>query len=425
MRTFRIHLLLLPALMLLGAQPAQSLTLDQAVGLALENNPRVRQFDADREEAGAQVGFARAPYYPWLAADYEYSKRDQDPFNQGTELSTLTLSATYNLWNGLADHNRLQAAKARHQGADYQLQSVRQDVALEAKQAYIAELRARSARATADEGVELLQRQWRDASLQLAQGLIARNELLRIEVERSSARQDRLRAERDLRVARQSLERVLALRLPASETLVDFDALPLLESKTEEELGPELAQRNELRYLRQLHQASLFDRDVVDSVYTPSLDLELAHEQLGDSLLPQGRDNNYNSDTRFMIRANWRLFSGFAAREEMKIQDARSRSIRARMLDLQGELGLQLQRALEDLQLSRGLQKEALVAVEQAQENYRVTENRHRQQQATSVELLDAQFLLTRARNQELSARYDLHRSVAVLDRVLEREIPK
>ena len=59
--------------------------------------------------------------------------------------------------------------------------------------------------------------------------------------------------------------------------------------------------------------------------------------------------------------------------------------------------------------------------MEQAQENYRVTDNRVRQQQATTVDLLDARFFLTRAKNERLTSYYNVFRSVAVVERILER----
>jgi outer membrane protein TolC len=59
--------------------------------------------------------------------------------------------------------------------------------------------------------------------------------------------------------------------------------------------------------------------------------------------------------------------------------------------------------------------------VTQAEENYRVNENRYQANVASTVDLLDAQEFLTRARNERVKAQYDLFRSAAVIERVLER----
>ena len=83
---------------------------------------------------------------------------------------------------------------------------------------------------------------------------------------------------------------------------------------------------------------------------------------------------------------------------------------------------LQLETALQNLRIASGRQQEARAGVVSAEENYRVTQNRFQQQQATTVDLLDAQFLLTRSRNLAIDARYDLYLSAVQLERILELE---
>ncbi len=82
---------------------------------------------------------------------------------------------------------------------------------------------------------------------------------------------------------------------------------------------------------------------------------------------------------------------------------------------------LQLQTALEAFRVSAKNLATAETAAIQAEENYRVNENRYRANVATTVDLLDAQEFLTRARNEKVKAQYDLYRAAAVIERVLER----
>ena len=56
----------------------------------------------------------------------------------------------------------------------------------------------------------------------------------------------------------------------------------------------------------------------------------------------------------------------------------------------------------------------------QAEENYRVNENRYKAQVATTVDLLDAQEFLTRARNEKVKAFYDFHLADVALERILQ-----
>ncbi|PLX96142.1 MAG: hypothetical protein C0619_00190 [Desulfuromonas sp.] len=416
------ELLFLIVLVTVGlASDAVALDMQDVVELTLKNHQRIDQFQAAEEEAVAGIDSARAAFYPRLDLDYAYTKRNDPPVQEEEEFSVFSINASYNLFNGLTDLNGVKAAEARSTAAGYQLKAVLADLVLEARQAYISQLRAARTVETNHESVELLERQYRDTKLYFQQGLIARNDLLRVEVDLSSARQDLLQAKGNLRIAARRLERLAGEPIDDEQDLEDFSQLPQPEETEVEVLRQQmLSQRSELHFLKQLVEAAGYDRSTVRGDNFPSVDLTVAHEEYGDSLSPVSGD--FDDDQKIMLTASWNLFNGFATRKANAAADSRKRRLAAELQDTREELLLQLQTALTDLEIAQGQQHEAQTGVTQAEENYRVTENRYRQQQATTFDLLDARFLLTRARNQEVNARYDLHEKAAVLDRVLERD---
>lgn len=408
-------------LLLLLAPQAMALTLDEALDAALQNHQRIEQFRANADRSRAAVGIARAAFLPRIDLDYSYLERDEDPRALGEKNSTLSLGAALNLFNGLSDYHNYRAAKQRAEGADYQLQGTRADVILETQQAFIEGLRAARSVATAAEGVELLERQQRDTKLKFDYGVIARNDLLRVEVELSSARQDLLQAEGQQQIARRQLERIMGVRLPAEEVLTelsnsalqDFDP-QLIDSYRRQMLD----NRSELHYLGSELQAAKREQRANKGDYLPRVDLAMAHEEYGDQLSPTSSDDE---DNLLTLRASWNLFDGFAREKNIAVTTARTRSLAAELRDTEATLVLQLETALQNARIARGRQREARTGVTSAEENYRVTDNRFAQQQATTVDLLDAQFLLTRSRNLEIDARYDLYLSSAQLERILEQ----
>lgn len=407
------------------AQQLQALTMDEAVNAALQNHQRIAQFRAEADQSHATVGTTRAAFLPRIDLSYDYRKSDQDPFSFGQESSTLALGASLNLFNGLADYHSYHAAKQRATAANYQLQGIIADIVLETRQNYIEVLRAEQSAATAAEGVLLLESQKRDADLQLKYGVIARNDLLRVEVELSSARQDLLQAEGNLQIARRQMERMINRPLAESEKLDNASISSLLSNEwgaAEDYRQQLLDQRSELNYLRHLLQAAALDRQASKGGFLPSIDLSARHEEYGDSLAPTGRDNSFDDDNLLLLSANWNLFNGFADSKAVSAAEARRRSAAALLHDTEATLILQLQTALQKARIAQGRLLEAQSGVSQAEENYRVSENRFTQQQATTVDLLDAQFLLTRARNLQVNAQYDLYLTSAVLQRVLERD---
>lgn len=408
-------------LLLVTISPSSALTLDEAIAAALQNHQRIEQSRAAADQSKAALGSARARFLPRVDLGYSYLERDEDPRALGDKTSTLSLGASLNLFNGLSDYHNYRAAERRFEGAKYQLQGVRADIILETQQAYIEVLRAARSVATATEGVELLERQKRDTALKFKYGLIARNDLLRVEVELSSARQDLLQAEGRQQIARRQLERTIGLRLPAEQTLTDLTASDLQgfdPAQVESYRRQLLDNRSELHYLRNELQAAKRVRKANKGGYLPRVDLAVAHEEYGDELSPASSNNE---DNLLTLSASWNLFDGFAREKSIAAADARARAVAAALRDTEAALVLQLETALQNSRIASGRQQEARTGVTSAEENYRVTENRFQQQQATTVDLLDAQYLLTRSRNLEIDARYDFYLSSAQLERILER----
>jgi outer membrane protein TolC len=58
-------------------------------------------------------------------------------------------------------------------------------------------------------------------------------------------------------------------------------------------------------------------------------------------------------------------------------------------------------------------------AIEQAEENFRITQERYKEQVTTSSDVLDAQILLTRAKSDYTNAIGDYHISHANLERAM------
>ena len=407
---------------LLTGQAAPALTMDQAVEKALEFNPQIQQFVALENAAGSRSDKARAPFWPSLEVGYSYWTGERDPVLDEDEASTVFSSARYNLFNGGSDWYSLQEANFLADAAGYQRQSVVADTVLAVKGAFIEVLRAERNVETEQKSVELLERQRHESSLRLREGLIARNDLLRVEVELSTARQRLLRAKGDLAIARQNLVRTLGLPRAEVRQLDDLTLRPEIPAYHFDSLQEEMFfARSELRFLVNRLAADRAGRRAVQGDFLPEIDLVLSYERFGNGTIPNTGDNDYDSDSRAMIEASWTLFSGFDTHYEMA---AREQEIRARIQEIRAteeQLTQQLQFALEELKVAEGNLATAEIGLKQAEENYRVNDNRYKARVATTVDLLDAQEFLTRARNEKVKAFYDFHLADVALERVLQR----
>jgi len=417
----KVLLILWLALLTLSYNPAQALTISEAVNDALQYNPRVHQFLELENAAGARADQARSPFWPRIDANYSYWRGDRDPNLDSRKLSVAETSAGYNLFNGGSDWFRLHEAKHRASAANYQRHSIVADIVLETKQAYIEVLRTKRTVETERKSVELLEQQRHDTQLRLEQGLVARNDLLRVEVELATARQILSIAEGRHEISRQTLALALGRPIGKEEKVADLSLEPGPLEPADELHQVMFVNRSELKFLNSLLAAEVAGRKAVRGDLLPDVDLVLSYDRFGNNALPETSDTDYDSESRAMVLASWTLFSGFDTRYELV---GRGHEIRARQKEIKAtedRLTLQLQTALEAFRVSEENLATATTAAGQAEENYRVNENRYQANVATTVDLLDAQEYLTRARNEKIKALYDLHLSAAAIERVLER----
>jgi outer membrane protein TolC len=417
----RILLTLWLALLTLNPSSASALTIDQAVNDALKHNPQIQQFFELENAAVSRSDAAEAPFWPQIDANYSYWRGDRDPNLESQSLSLAETSASYNLFNGGSDWFSLQEAKHLASAANYKYQSIVADVILEVKEAYIGVLRSKRTVETESKSVELLEKQRNETQLRLDQGLLARNDLLRVDVEMATAQQTLEIAKGRFEIARKNLARTLGRPLDKKEVLSDLTVMPV-DPKPEAELSKEMfARRSELKFLYSLLDAQKAGKEAVRGDLLPEVDLVLSYERFGNHGLPQPGDTDYDSESKAILQASWTLFSGFDTRHELI---GREHEIRARQKEVKAtedELTLQLQTALEVFRVSKRNLTTAETAELQAEENYRVNENRYKVNIATTVDLLDAQEFLTRARNERVIALYTLHLSVVAIERILER----
>jgi outer membrane protein len=405
------------------AYEAAALTMEEAVTFALQNNHRVKQFERLEYSAREDVGVKESAFWP--SADLSYSYTDVETsggsslFNQDGSVGTAELS--YNLFNGLSDLNSLKESRAMAEASSYEADAVAADVVLGTKTAYIGVLRARRDVETAGEGVELLEHQAEDARRFYDVGLFAKNDLLKVEVELASARQDLITAEGNLVVARKGLERTMGQEIVADEVISDIEDMPTLEESSYEVLSEEaLQRRSELRQLNSLQRAYGYGANAAKGGYLPRIDVSLSHSRYGDNAGLDGRASQYDDEDRVMLSATWNIFSGFSTKHGVAQARYQQEAAQEQLKDTEAQVMLQLKEAIEGYGVARGRLEAAETAVEQAEENYRVTENQFKERLATTTDLLDARFYLTRARSQMNNALYDVHLWTARIERAVE-----
>ena len=278
---------LLLAVAVLGApQHGDSLTLEAALSLARERSPALEAAEADVRRADAEVAAARAERGPRLGARLLYL-RYQDP----PELSlgpsagfapflannfAVLLQARQPLYTGGRVAAATRAAEAAREASGSWARQAAAELDAEVAHAFDDVLLARALVDVAAEGVSVLEEAVRVAHDQMAEGAVARIDVLRAETRLSSARTDERRARDRVADARERLAAVLGVE-PATLPWVvgelvppDADAVAtLIPQGAEVDDGPAL---EALRAAARAHEA---EADLARAALRPGLSLEL------------------------------------------------------------------------------------------------------------------------------------------------------
>ena len=368
--------------------------------LALAYSPKLSQSRSDVKVAHHGEREAFTQYLPTLALQYSWLQTNRltpDMYTHSVHSISPTLSQPVFTGFRLDAEHRL--AELGVDLAEVNLELTRLDVILNAKESYFLHLQAMRNRVTAKQQVEQLEAQLKNAKDFYDVGIQPINEVLKVQVELANAQQDEVKA----------INNVLSTRADVAR-LIGFDVDYDLEVEDILEYQP-----TDLEYLSAKHQARAFrpelkanevqlkqaDQSIkrAQSEYWPTVSLELAYSKTSDS--PDFSQNDYYAEDSWVATTavKWNVWEWGRTGHKVSSQRASKHKLESLRRQLEDEVDLQVKKAYLYLKESEINIKTNKTAVNQAEENFRITQERYREQLTTNTEVLDAQSLLTRARN--------------------------
>lgn len=421
---------------------AFALTIDETVQLALASNNNLKSKEYTLKSKELASNNAVLIFFPSIGVQYDftYTKRDMTNALQRKTENNVANFSTYvnlNLFNGLSDMFNFQIAKLNSDMAASDLDAAGYDTILEAQNAYINLLKAKSDLEVAESNLKLLEMQKRDAQISADNGLIARNDLLQTEAYLASAQLQKITAQSAVTQAVQKLEKVINRKLDPKEELVEPVLLDVtLES--EEVLKEKMFNnRSDLKYLEQNYEvAKKTELSSLSGVY-PKVDASFTYTTYGREGNPfTGAPKTDGGITSFVsggntvdnmvvgVTASWNILN-VASASMQSIANKRTRQALAYSIaDTKQNMVLELQTYIEMYYTSKAQLAQALTGIKHAEENYRVRKNLYEQSAATMTELLDASSILNEAKVAESNARYSVISSVYQLERTIQEKLP-
>ena len=432
-----IGLILLYPALIFSEDAANTLNLQQTIDAALEANlgllGSIEEVKAAQENKKARI----TEFLPTLNARYNYIYRDS-PTTQalGTQQGIVDVlinpDEEYNfvtsfsqpLFTGFALLNQYKIASMGLDVAKFRELITRQDVILDAKNAYFSILKAAKLVDVAEDNVKQITAQKEVAENMYQVGMSPLNDLLQSQVQLANAKQQLITAINNLDVAKSQFNTLL--RRPVNTPVAIADILDY--TPIEQDINYCLAyaedNREEIDVADIEVQIAEKDYNLTKRDYYPTVNLT-------GTLTQRGTDWDVNggkgiADKEFWdIRATatWDFWewgrTTYGVREKLsRIAQAKYR--KDQILD---NIELQVKEAYLRTKESEKNITTVEKAIEQARENLRITEERFKEQVSTATDVLVAQTLLVETMTNYYNALYDYKIAKAVLYRAIGQEV--
>jgi outer membrane protein len=406
-----------------------SLTVDEAVHMALASHPAVAKARQEAAAAEARIGASRAPYYPDISFSGMYDRVgpviEFDIPNTG--VFKLNPENNYDFHLGLRqalyDFGRTSAsvelARSQSQTAGSYVGKVESDIAYRTISIFNYILILRQSVSVLDEQIQALNQHLDISRKKVQAGTATDFDVLTTQVRIATAEDERIDAA-DMLKTQEILfrqltglpaDRPVALKGEFTSVHPSLDPDALVDEALRQRPEMELSKGAETSAALQLNLSGLGDR--------PSLGLSLT----------SGFKTGYvpNLDTwkpNFTagVRLQFPIFNGHRTRFRENEARANLDSAKSATEDLKRRIVAEVSQAISNAGAALQKIQNAEILVRQAQEAVRLAEAKYVAGVVTNLDLLDAQTTLTQAKLNHLRALYNYTVSLTALDRATGRK---
>lgn len=398
----------------------QQLSLEDALQLALDNNPDIDIARLTAESAFEAVREARAEYTPQLLTQSQYQiSRPSSLISADNDLLLLTIRASYTFFDAGAREARNRIADANLDIARTDLERIIQTVRLAVAEAYYNLQRADAQVQIATAAVENSEANLRDAEAQFRAGIGTRFEVLQAETTLATDRQDLLRAENDQRLARRLLAELLNFETPTDALAVDeIEPTQAWEKSLEDTILEAFQKREELEVQRQTFERAQQNVQLALSSRRPTIDGFVEYDVSNTFSEPLSRVGFVDGYT-IGFNVTWLALDGGASRARAKQADVEAlTAIRTFERD-RNAIRQDVEDAFLTLSSNREQIEVAKLAVSTARESLRLARLRFQAGVGTQTDVIGQQTALTEAQANLADAVIGYNLSIVQLERAI------
>lgn len=398
-------------------------TLEEAVAYAVENNLTVKQISLESELADIQKSEALGNMLPTLNGSATFSS------NTGTNINPLTNSIENNtflslttglqsgvtIFSGFQNLRQLQRAKLQQIAAQYNIDKMKDDIALNVVNAYLTVIYSKENLKIIEAQRQVTLQQLERTNALVDAGVLPRGDLLEIKATVAGDEQRLIDAQNQIKIALLNLAQLLAVtdyqNFDISEQDYDVPLQTVIEQPVEAIVSKAKETRPESKVAAQNIELSEKDLQIARGAYSPRLSAFAGYDTRwsdNDFLDRQFVQQLYENDGTFYgVQLQVPIFNGLAARNQVK--RAKVNMDRALLQKQQTELEIEanVYRAYSDVIGVYASYQAAIKTEEALQQAYEFTVERFNEGFVNSFDVSQAKVRLENAQSETLRTKYD------------------
>jgi len=380
---------------MLGQQ--RPLGIEQAIEMALNNSEKSKITDTRVSTAGYELKSTKSHRYPDLDLSGQYlhltkanadikldrGDTEQQPAASSPDIGYLMIGqakASVPIFNGFKTTNLIKASKNKFQAAVFNAKDEKQQIALTTVQEYVDLYKADISVELIEDNLVRAKQRVSDFSAMEQNGLLARNDLLKAQLQQSNIELNLEQAKKNQKIANYKL--VTLLHLPTG-TLIeiqnnDFNTPGLLELN-------DSIQRGDLKALYFEKEAAKNQIGVAKSSYYPSLAITGGYTALDvENVLTVTDAMNVG------LGISYNLADIIKAGNKVKAAKSKVKELEYTMDLVKDQIDIQIEDAMQNYELSLKKYDVYQKAQAQAIENYRIVKDKYDNGLVDTNDLLEA-----------------------------------
>lgn len=332
---------------------AEAESLDMAVKNALNNNPQVRAAMANRDSYVAERKQEFSAYYPTVSVGAAGGGMYGDnatsrglTVSRGSAYSSYaegTLNVRQMLFDGFGVQNKVEAAQARREAANYTIEDTRENLALRTVMSYLGILRGQETLAEIDKQMALIKEERAKIENMVAKG--AADESMAVQAQDIQLQLEKSRAD-----TRKSLDEMIAEYREVTGETPDLNftkpvpRLDLVPDNVEDAV--KLSNKTNPALLAETRKSAALTHDMKaeEAAYYPDLSGELSYMNSNKKEVLGGK----TEDAKALVRVSWNFSTGGETKARVQKSKARYQENMARYDALQRQLEHGIRKAYSD-----------------------------------------------------------------------------